>query len=381
MLHASSARFSTTNLTTLLCCIILAWLAAPAALAQSTGSSARLDTAFVERGDDGVLTARWETMPTEVPVAVYAGTDPAHVPIAGKPAAQSSTASVRLPTHSDSTTRYYFRLVPSGNGEGRIVAERHLPLQGASNFRDLGGYPAADGKRTRWGTIFRSGNIAGLTEQDLALFSKLGIHMVCDLRTPPERERYPDRYPAGSDVETVFLDISGSTESNLAANVRELFQKIAAGEATLSEVMGASYREMVISAAPLYAQMFDRMAKPDNRPFLFHCQGGQDRAGIGAALTLSALGVTRDIIVQDYLLTNRYRAELSEQEIRHYAEQMDISVEAMHKAADMEITADAILTIFDEMQKQAGSVEAYLREALDLSSEQRVRLQDALLAE
>ena len=109
------------------------------------------------------------------------------------PVTEGQTDSVRLSAHSDSTTRYYFELVPRGRQTSYTVAERHIPLAGATNFRDLGGYQARDARRVKWGTVFRSGNISGLTDQDLELFSQLDIELACDLRTDRELDRYPDR--------------------------------------------------------------------------------------------------------------------------------------------------------------------------------------------
>lgn len=365
------------------CLAALLMLAAPAALAQSV-SNTRLDTAFVQRSANGVLTAQWKTTPAGVPVSVYVSKDPTvNASGGGKPVAKG-TSPVRLPSHSDSTDRYYFRVVPEGSGDdndGRIVAERNLPLEGASNFRDLGGYPTTSGKRTKWGTVFRSGKISDLTEQDLSLFSNIGIRMVCDLRTPSERKRDPDRYPKQNGPETLYLNVSGSTDDNMAADVRGLFRKIASGDTTFAKAMTGSYRQMVTDGVSLYGRMLEQMLKPENRPFLFHCQAGQDRAGIGAALLLTALGVPRRAVVEDYLLTNRYRAEPSEKEIQHYAEQFDVSVETMREAASFEITADLITTIFDEVNETYGSTDAYMTDALGLSDRQRARLRDALLVE
>ncbi|MEM9663997.1 MAG: tyrosine-protein phosphatase, partial [Bacteroidota bacterium] len=118
---------------------------------------------------------------------------------------------------------------------------------------------------------------------------------------------------------------------------------------------------------------------PENRPFLFHCQGGKDRAGIGAALVLLALDVPRETIVQDYLLTDRYLAPLSEEAIVHYAEHYDMSVELMRQLADQRSVREAIEAIFDAMEDEYGSTDAYLRDALGLSDADRTRLQDALL--
>ncbi|MEM1268476.1 MAG: tyrosine-protein phosphatase [Bacteroidota bacterium] len=340
----------------------------------------RLDTAYVDRSADGVLRVHWASTPADAPVALYVSDEPA-VPANAETLVQKAEASpVQLPAQSDSTARIYVRVVPEG-GQGRVVAERHLPLAGAVNFRDLGGYASADGRRVRWGQVYRTGKLDDLTDQDLDLFSELGVRMVADLRRPHEIEADPDRYPETGAPRTVSYDISGtaSGEASTPDQAAEILRKLSAGEITLDERMADGYRDKVLKSAPLYAQMFEELLDPENRPFLFHCQGGKDRAGIGAALILLALDVPRETIMEDYLLTNTYRVELSEEEIAHYAEQYDMSVDLMRGFVDQGAVPAAMTAAFDAIETAYGSTDAYLREALGLSTDDLEALRAALL--
>ncbi|MEM9760857.1 MAG: tyrosine-protein phosphatase, partial [Pseudomonadota bacterium] len=218
-----------------------------------------------------------------------------------------------------------------------------------------------------------------------------GVRMVADLRRPHEIEADPDRYPETGAPRTVSYDISGTASGEAstpgqaadsqAADSRTagILRQLRAGEITLDERMADGYRDKVLKSAPLYAQMFEELLDPENRPFLFHCQGGKDRAGIGAALILLALDVPRETIMEDYLLTNTYRVELSEEEIAHYAEQYDMSVDLMRGFVDQGAVPAAMTAAFDAIETAYGSTDAYLREALGLSTDDLEALRAALL--
>jgi hypothetical protein len=75
------------------------------------------------------------------------------------------------------------------------VKQRHLALDGAPNFRDLGGYATADGRHVRWGQFYRSDDLAALTDEDLEKVSALGLKLVCDFRSESEKQSEPDRRP------------------------------------------------------------------------------------------------------------------------------------------------------------------------------------------
>src|ERR1043165_7444434 len=64
---------------------------------------------------------------------------------------------------------------------------RHLNLSGASNFRDLGGYPTRDGRSIRWRQIFRSNHLGHLTGDDVAVVRGLGVTSAFDFRGVTER--------------------------------------------------------------------------------------------------------------------------------------------------------------------------------------------------
>jgi protein-tyrosine phosphatase len=169
---------------------------------------------------------------------------------------------------------------------------RLLPLEGAYNFRDLGGYPTADGRTTTWGRVYRSDTLHELSEKDLALLRDLGLRTVLDLRAPAEVERQgrgvlgfePIRY-----FNVSVLQAEGG-EQQAAPTPR--------GGDTAKRYL--SYLETGRSAL---VDAFLTMAESDSYPLVFHCYAGKDRTGVLAALVLGSIGVERTAIVDDYVLT------------------------------------------------------------------------------
>jgi protein-tyrosine phosphatase len=190
-----------------------------------------------------------------------------------------------------------YLLVKTARGEA-WTAERLLPLQGGRNFRDIGGYRAADGRQVRWGKIYRSGVMNGLTPADMDYLSALGINYICDLRSTDERRSEPNPFLKGgykTKVLGVDYDMASSLEPIARARTRE--------EAI--EGFAASYMAFIDTLTPQYTTMFEHLVH-DDAPLAFNCSAGKDRTGVGAALILSVLGVPRDTVVSDYSLTQVY---------------------------------------------------------------------------
>ncbi|MET0269178.1 MAG: tyrosine-protein phosphatase [Sphingomonas sp.] len=177
---------------------------------------------------------------------------------------------------------------------------RAVPLPGGRNFRDLGGYATADGRRVRWGRIYRSGSLAGVTPEGVEALRALGMRGLCDLRTT--RERVSEPYPW---VETLGLSCWARDYETSFAELRELLATdLATGEAARGAMI-AGYGRLPYDQAPAYAELFRRIADGEV-PLMFNCSAGKDRAGTGAALILTALGVPRETVVADYVLTDRF---------------------------------------------------------------------------
>ncbi len=174
---------------------------------------------------------------------------------------------------------------------------RSLPLAGATNFRDLGGYTGQDGRQVAWRRIFRSDHLAALTPDDQARLAALGIARTVDFRGERERAQLAYLLPA---VEHHQLAIE-PTVVQRAIELQREGRALTAQDAVA--LMQETYRGFVHENAPRFAEFFCILLAKDT-PLVFHCTAGKDRTGFAAALILLTLGVPRDVVMRDYLLTN-----------------------------------------------------------------------------
>lgn len=240
---------------------------------------------------------------------------------------------------------------------------RRVPLSGAVNFRDLGGYTSADGRRMRTGQVFRSDQLADLSDEDLERVSALGLRHICDLRAESERLHKPNRSLPGTVVHDIgFMPLGGDS---LMAGVRAL--TVAGVETLVADI----YRDFVLAQTASYARLFELMLEPEAYPLLVHCTSGRDRTGFAAVLLLSALGVPRTTVAEDYALSDRYRRDL--------AFQLGSDVDPAVMAAITRAHPAYLAAVFEVIDQRWGSTDRYLREALGLSDEARERLKSRLL--
>lgn len=182
---------------------------------------------------------------------------------------------------------------------------RSLPLAGASNFRDLGGYAGRDGRKVRWRRIFRSDHLAALTPQDRRVLTGLGLGRAVDFRGQAESAAMAYELP---DVRYHALPIEPivvQRAKEMALAGRQMTAPMAV------RLMQDTYRAFVSDNMRQFAGLFEQLLAEDT-PLVFHCTAGKDRTGFAAALILLALGVPQDVVMQDYLLTNGlYRRPVS----------------------------------------------------------------------
>jgi protein-tyrosine phosphatase len=236
---------------------------------------------------------------------------------------------------------------------------RHLNLAGASNFRDLGGYPAKDGRSIRWRQIFRSNHLGHLTEDDIEVLRSLGVKSAFDFRGAEER------VAALCGIEEIAVH-SLPIEPTVVAALREIL----AGGTPLSpaaalDVMRDSYRNYVRHNTPRFRALFSHLLE-DRAPLVIHCTAGKDRTGFACALILHTLGVPDDVIADDYLLTNRFyrRDPTASSDLPEEVRQVLGSVQAPFLAA-----------AFEAIGADYGNLENYLSDGLGLGAAERTALE------
>jgi protein-tyrosine phosphatase len=252
---------------------------------------------------------------------------------------------------------------------------RRLPLQGAPNLRDIGGYVTGNGRHVRWGRVYRSGQLAQLTDKDYEYLADLGISAVCDFRRDDERRAAPTRWRGPNPPENVWLPAETATRP--AATPTPSARELVAAGASAAEVaasMRASYEQYIVTFAPSYAAVIQRILQGSG-PTLYHCSAGKDRTGVFSALLLLMLGVSRETVFEDYLLTNSYVG--TAERIAATARELKASPDAARALliADRAYLEAALQTV----DRTFGSLDNYRRSALRLSDQDLGRLKARLL--
>jgi protein-tyrosine phosphatase len=240
---------------------------------------------------------------------------------------------------------------------------RHFNLAGASNFRDLGGYPGKDGRAVRWRQIFRSNHLGHLTEADIGVLRSLGLKRAFDLRGAEERAAAVCAFEA---IAVHSLPIEPTVVAELRA-LLDAGSPLSSAEA--ADAMRNSYRSYVRQNTPRFRALFTHLLE-DHVPLVIHCTAGKDRTGFASALILHALGVPDDLIAQDYLLTNRYyrRDPSTGSDLPEEVRLVLTSVEASFLAAS-----------FDVIRADYGDLQGYFREGLGVGPRERAGLEACYL--
>jgi protein-tyrosine phosphatase len=262
-------------------------------------------------------------------------------------------------------------------------AERHIKLEGAQNFRDIGGYPTTDGKRIRYGRVFRADALHKLTAADYEKLAALRIQTVCDFRAKTEREREKTQWAGVNAPEMMVLDIMAADPARASEDPNRSFMARlmapGAGADAADKIMSEGMRSMALTAAPLYGKMIRRILD-SKQPLLYHCTAGKDRTGMGTALLMRTLGATDEAIYDDYLLVNKL---VPMQENSQNMERMKalvgqgIPMEALKSLGGTK--REWLASGFQAIDEKYGSFDRYRREALGLSDQDQKRLRRWML--
>ena len=223
---------------------------------------------------------------------------------------------------------------------------RLLPVEGAYNVRDLGGYTAANNKTVKWGKVIRSGDLNFLTENDLVYMSAIPLKTFIDFRDAEEVAHAQDKRPS-SLTNYYHLPIGIGTITDLYD-----FTNITAE--TAPTFLIDVYKKIIIDNQEAYLQFFEVLQDTEKTPLLFHCSAGKDRTGLGAALFLASLGVDRETIIEDYLLSNDYLKD-------KYAE--IVAAYPIVKPL-MEVNRGYIEAAFETIDSEFGGMDNYLTKYL-----------------
>lgn len=247
------------------------------------------------------------------------------------------------------------------------MLERHLPLEGTYNLRDVGGYATSDGRQIRWRTLFRADSLHRLSGEARSMLLSYGLRTVVDLRRPREREEWPNVFAALDDVRYVHVSIvperddlnTGGTEGSLEAICRVYRLVLDKRQAEIRRILGT-------------------LAEPEAFPAVVHCTAGKDRTGVIVALLLSLAGVPHETIAEDYALSATYLTGPYLEEARQRAEAAGYSWEDYRDY--LVCPPEIMLRTLGHLDQRYGGVERYLLR-IGLSEEEVIALRRALLAD
>lgn len=261
--------------------------------------------------------------------------------------------------------------------EANVHPDRLLSVPGTHNLRDLGGYVTADGRTVKWGLIFRSDNLHELNKGRDA-FKALNIRSVTDLRSEPERKDEPDRLPKT----TPLISYSVLPINDQPVDIKVLGRKIVKGEVTEDEVMVLlDHRRFITNPThrESWGSWLKSLVQEDETPHLFHCTSGKDRAGYGAAIFLLTMGVPKETVMEDFLLSNMVYADYIDKTVSRVDRfvRKDVDTTLLRKV--MGVSRETLEATFAEMEAGFGTTDNFIKEGLGIDDETRAALQAKFL--
>jgi protein-tyrosine phosphatase len=333
---------------------------------DSTVDAAVVDVR-VTTGATGELLVEWEIEGEPVAVDVAVGATPDHVDHRHETSVVAGETSVRI--EGLDPGRHFVSVSPHERGPAVVAADRRVPFEGATNFRDLGGYRTRSGGRTRWGLVFRADSLHRLTAEDLELYESLGLRTVYDLRSDIEREERPNPMPSRA-----FTVISRSPDEEGVQVPTDTWTSAADGEQILHDL----YVRLIEHASVRIGTLYTELARPDGLPAVFHCHAGKDRTGIVAALLLELIGVERAVVLDDYELTARFRLR-SHQE-GSYRRLLDSGISPEAAAGVLAAPRWAMANALEELDRRFGGIEPYLTGPAGMAPADIQALQERLVS-
>ena len=246
-------------------------------------------------------------------------------------------------------------------------ASREVKLQGAVNFRDIGGYKTKDAKKVKMGLLYRSAALNTLTDADLTKIAGLHIKYDFDFRGPYEVKTAPDKIPTGTKRISLPAGSENVGDSNYMKNM---------GKYLKSDSFMMSFYTVLTPFKDRYTPLFDSLlSNKIASPMLFHCTAGKDRTGIAAALILYALGVDEQTIFEDYEATNYYRRNENAKTITQMTKYYGLDEKTASNL--MGAKKEYIAATFDTIRAKYGSIDAYLQKELGLNTSKINKLKKA----
>lgn len=252
---------------------------------------------------------------------------------------------------------------------------QQLDFEGANNFRDLGGYPAADGLVVRSGRLFRSDHLGKLTDNDQLLLAELGVRTVIDLRRDSERDEISDRID-DPNINQLWLPIAAKGADVLT--LRREIEKGNINDSDAEQILIQANKEFVEQFSHVFKDFFAVLLDEKNYPIVFHCSAGKDRVGLSAALTMLAVGCPMESVQHDYLATNHCTQAYINGIIDGLNDMPALKSTLQAVKTLMQVQPAFLQAALDTIDTQHGGIDQYFSEVLAMGDVARSRLRQLL---
>lgn len=286
--------------------------------------------------------------------------------------------------------RAYFVMEHDGNHY--VIGERTLRVDGMNNFRDMGGYETSDGKHVKWGMLYRSDHIHNASAAGVEFLKTLGIHTVIDYRSPSEISKYPnptidenvttyvcDPNAHDAELSAQFTSSKDNEDVNLVNKIIE--QKKKGKLVNRYDMVLRQYHTFVTKkeSKDAFANMLRVLANPKSVASVQHCRGGKDRTGFGALLVLGILGVKKDELLSDYMITHHNRIARNNHKMKGYREITQDEDVLNYLLSLIETRPEFIAASYDSIIEEFGSIEKYAVSELGITTSEIQSLKDLYL--
>lgn len=334
----------------------------------SSGSAPEIRTLCL-RDDIGNYIIKWETDPhTEGIVKLYVSDNPESFNMSVPVGFANINDGVATYITNDNISRKYF-LLSFNDKYFQSVGSRAVTMDSVQNFRDIGGYPANHSeKMTRWGKVFRSGQLETLSSRDKIRLDNLSIKTILDLR---EQNEINPSYEGYTHSNVISIPIPIRNRDLVTERISQ--GRMRKGDALL--YMQDTYMRFVSEESEQFAKALDVFLDKNNYPILLNCSIGKDRAGFLTALLLSALDIPEETIKRDYMTSNEY---INIGNLAGMAR--DLSTDSQEAITVLVSAHEACLDLaFQQIRKEYGSTDKYLSKGLHLTEKERDTLKDIIL--
>lgn len=252
-----------------------------------------------------------------------------------------------------------------------------IELDSCNNTRDLGGFHTMDGGQILPYRLIRSGSLYGISRNDAAkLIKQYNLGTIVDFRTKAEQINKPDplfdniKYISNPILNEKTVGITHENSNPKKESYSEYINLVSSLTTTPAEYMSNLYQTLILDSHAMkqFSRFFNIIISSDNKAILWHCSVGKDRAGIGTALLLSALGVNKSIILEDFIKTNEFVAS----EVTAITDHINLRYQNSSIASAIKVLLTVsktyLLDSFNAIEMNYGNMHNYLLKGLELTS-------------